>query len=358
MTHGRLRAFACAAGLLLVTGAQPSAAAPERRPFFRPQQASTSIASAENALTLSVFSFGRRFTLDPGNVRFTLRSRDVDGASPVPFAARVGAPVLDRSFDQAQPPGTMTVWRVRVDFPHPPAHGMYQVEAQTVPGFTLYDDGTVLPADGRPVRADVYWPDESGVDAGLRAVRARLGNRTVYGYGGIVLSCGGASFKTYLADVGVKVHAIERRRGAIERMWTGAMTSRGNDAAYWFLSVDPLAIRADYPSAHEFAVGGSSQPAGDEPCPGFSLADPWHADISVTTVPPPPLPAGYDQFKIAVGMPRAEVARRRGYPQGYFTRAELDRQTEWAYEDAIPDAYTVTFRGGRVAAYTVSRGLP
>ena len=122
--------------------------------------------------------------------------------------------------------------------------------------------------------------------------------------------------------------------------------------------MDVLAIRAEWPAAKPFGINGSMQPASDAPCPGLMLADPWHVGVTLSTTPPPPLPAGYDQFVIAVGMSRADVAWRRGYPQGYFTREALDAQDVWSYFDAIPDDYTVTFRNGRVVSFTTPRGLP
>jgi hypothetical protein len=316
------------------------------------------IAARDGAFIVNTWSFGKKFTVDPSKLRFTLRSQDRADAKAMPFDARVGSPVRDRSFDQAQPPGTLTSYDLPVVFPKRPAPGMYDLAVLPQPGFTRNDDGTELPPGERSAHTDVYWPDEDGADVGLSSVRARLVNRTVYGLGGIVLSCGAASFKTYLASVGVTVRSVERRHGVLQRLWTGSMVNWGNDAAYSFLSVDPLELRAEYPKAAPFGTGGSTEPAGDAPCPGLTLADPWHVDVTITSTPPPPLPSGYDQFKIAIGMSRADVARRRGYPQGYFTRAALDAQPEWAYEDALVDAYTITFRNGRVASFTVPRGLP
>jgi hypothetical protein len=378
------RALVCGAAFVLVTCAQAPAPSPAPktitppsgpfssrsfpaqggrggRPRFTPppQRASFGLATEHNAFVVNVFSFGKKFQADPSKLHFTLLSQDRPGAPAVPLAAKVEAPALVRSFDQAQPPGTMTVYDVPFTVPAPARAGMYLLIAKVDPGFARYDDGTELSPGAPTASAAVYWPDEAGTDPGLQRARAQLVNRTVYGFGGIVLSCGGASFKMYLADVGVMVRGVERQHGTIEREWTGTMSSRGNDSAFWFFAVDSLAVKADYPSAHEFGTGGSSEPAGDAPCPGFTFADPWHVDISVTTLPPPSrLPAGYDQFKIAVGMTRAEVARRRGYPQGYSTRAALDAQTEWDYEDAPMDSYSVTFRNGRVSAYTVPVGLP
>jgi hypothetical protein len=234
---------------------------------------------------------------------------------------------------------------------------MYDVALVADPGFTRYDDGAVLPLDGRP-HANVYWPDDAGADLGLGTARAALENRTVYGYGGIELSCGAASSKSYLANVGVAVQNVERRRGAVQQLWTGTLTSWGNDAAYSFLAVDPIAVKAAYPAAASSGSGSSSVPAGDAPCPGFFLADPWHVDVTLTTAKPPSLAAGSGQYKIAVGMTRADVAWRRGYPQGYFTRAAINTRAVWAYDDGPGDTYTVTFREGRVATFTVPPGLP
>ena len=347
-------------GPFVVRTFPPAPGGARRVPPYRPQTATVELAERDGGFAVSMFSFGKPFTVDPSKLHFTVRSLDQDGAQPVPFAASVRAPVLDRAFVQAQPAGTMTVFHVPVAFGARPAlPGMYAVAVQFDPGFARYEDGTELPVERTWLgHWNVYWPDERDGDAGLRAARAQLAGKTAYGYGGVVLSCGGASFNIYLADVGFRVRGVERRRGVVTRLWTGSTMHAGNDAAYWFFAVDPLAIRAEYPSAHAFATGGSTQPAGNAPCPGLELADPWHAGVTLSTTPPPPLPAGYDQFGIAVGMSRADVAWRRGYPQGYFTREQLDAQDVWSYFAAIPDNYTVTFRGDRVASFTTARGLP
>jgi hypothetical protein len=376
-----LRVLACGAACVLANCAQPAPAStptpepsgafssssftppPARRRFRRagfvprPQSATVSF-GAPGAFSVGVFSFGKKFTVDPTKLHFVIRPWNAT-AAPVPFEAQVGSPILERSFDQARPPGTMTVYSLPVVFPTRPARpGMYDVTLEADPGFARYDDGTELPV-GSWERSDVYWPDdEAGADPGLRAAREAIENRVVYGYGGIVISCHRALFSTYLADVGVQVRSVERRHGTVERMWTGSMTSRGNDQAYSFLAVDPLVVHAEYPSAKWFATGGGGTTDNDAPCPGFTLADPWHIGVSLTTTKPPPLPAGYDQFKIAVGMSRDDVARRRGFPQGYSTRAELGARSVWEYDDALMDQYTVTFRNGRVASFTVPRGLP
>jgi hypothetical protein len=382
-----LRLLACGAAVALAGGAQspePSSTLPplEAGPFtsgtftpapimaprgprgrdipYRPQRSTVTLAVRDNAFAVEVFSFGRPFVVDPGKLRLTVRNLDKAGARPVPFAADAGAPVLDRSFTQAQPPGTMTVFHVPVTFRmRPPQPGMYDVALESGAGFTRFADGAELPLE-RPSAShwNVYWPDERDGDRGLRAARTELAGKTAYGYGGFTLSCGAASFKIYLADAGFHVRRVEREHGVVERQWTGSTVSWGNDAAYWFFAVDPLAIHADYPSANAFGTGGSSQPAGDAPCPGMTLADPWHVAVTLTTVPPPRLPAGYDQAKIAVGMSRADVRWRRGYPQGYFTREALDAKDVWSYFPAIPDSYELTFRDDRLVSFTTPRGLP
>ncbi len=322
----------------------------------RAQTANVALDAQDGAFLVIVESFGKKFSVDAAKLRFTVHAANARGAS-TPLAADVGEPVLDRTVDQGKG-GAVRWYHVPIAFPsHPSTPGMYDVALVTAPGFVRADDGSSVRLEGPP-HANVYWPDEGGDDAGLRAARGAIDGRTVYGYGGIVLSCGDASFKSYLADVGVAVNEVERRRGKVQRLWTGAMTSWGNDAAYSFFAVDPLAVRASYPSAPTFGTGGSSLPAGDAPCPGFFVADPWHLEVTLTTAKPPPLPAGYDQFKIAVGMTRADVARRRGYPQGYYTARALNVMPVWSYYDGPGDAYTVRFREGRVAAFTVPLGLP
>ena len=332
-----------------------------RRPrgaWFAPRPQSADVGfGAQGAFEVGVSSFGKKFTVDPTKLHFAIRPWNAT-AAPVPFGAQIGAPVLDRSFDQARPPGTLTSYHLTVVFPTRPARpGMYDVTAEADPGFARYDDGTELPVGSWP-RADVYWPDEAGSDAGLRTARDALENRTVYGYGGIVVTCHASLYSTYLADVGVPVRSVERRHNTVERMWTGPMTSRGNEQAYSFLAVDPLVVHAEYPSAKWFSTGGGGPTDGDAPCPGFTLADPWHIGLTITTTKPPPLPGGDAQFTIAVGMSRDDVARRRGYPQGYFSRASLDAQSVWEYDDALMDQYKVTFSNDRVASFTVPPRMP
>ncbi len=382
-----LRVLACGAAFLLSTSAQspPNLAATtpplENGPFttrnftpapgsgrrglpgfvppLRTQGATIGLAERNGAFALSVSSFGKPFVADPAKLHFTVRTLDESGARPAPFEAAVGAPVLDRSFAQARPAGTLTAFHLPVTFRTRPARpGMYDVALFIDAGFTRFADGAELPVERRSeLHWNVYWPDERDGDRGLRTVRAQLSGKTAWAFGGFVLSCGPASFNTYFADVAFRVRGVEREHGVVTRLWTGSTTHWGNDRAYWFFAVDPLAIRAEQPSAHAFSTGGSTQPAGNWPCPGMELADPWHAGVTLSTTPPPPLPAGYDQFKIARGMTRADVAWRTGYPQGYFTRAALDAQNVWSYYGFL-DRYTVTFRAGRVVSYTVPRDLP
>ena len=329
-----------------------------RRPNVAPRaQTATLSFGARGGFEVSVFSFGKPFTIDPSKLRFVIRPGDAT-SEPKPFAAQVGAPVLDRKDEQAQPPGTVMSYHLPIVFPARPARpGMYDVTTQPDPGFMKYEDGTEFPVDSWP-RSDVYWPDEAGADAGLRAARGALVNRMVYGYGGLVISCHSSAFRTYLADVGVPVRSVERRHDMVEQMWTGSMMSWGNDQAYSFLAVDPLVVNAEYPSEKWFAIGGGGSTDDAAPCPGFTLADPWHIDVTLSTTKPPALPAGYDQFKIAVGMSRDDVVRRRGYPQGYLNRASLDAKSVWEYDAALMDQYTVTFRNGRVASFTLPQQMP
>lgn len=354
-----LRVVAAAALIVATSSQSPAprhAGAPARAvPAARSSQnADVVLDVQDNAFLVIVESFGKKFTVDPAKLRFTIRAVNGGGARE-PFAADVGEPVLDRTVDVQD--GSVRWYHLPIAFATRPARpGMYDVALVTAPGFVRADDGSAIAIEGSP-HANVYWPDEAGDDAGLRAARASIDGRTVYGFGGLVLSCGEASFKTYQADVGITITGVARRHH-IERLWTGAMTSWGNDVAYSFFAIDPLAVTANYPAGQTFASGGSSQPAGDAPCPGFYVADPWHLEITLTAVKPPALPQGYDQFKITPGMTRDEVARRRGYPQGYFTLAALNRQTVWAYDDGPADEYTITFREGRVVGFTVPPGLP
>jgi hypothetical protein len=340
------------------------APAPSRRKVPRtvvtppPQSASFNLGAQDGAFLVSVSSFGKKYTVDRTKVHFTVRSLEGRGGARTSLHAEVGDPVFDRSVDQDQGSGTVTGYHLPIAFPDRPEHpGMYDVAVVADSGFARYNDGSVLRTEGAS-HVNVYWPDDMGDDAGLRTAKAVLENHTVYGYGGIELSCGAASSKTYLANVGVAVQSVERRHGAVQQLWTGALPSWGNDAAYSFFAVDPLAVKATYPSAASFGSGSSSAPAGDAPCPGFLLADPWQLDVTLTATKPPPLPGGSDQYTIAFGMSRADVAWRRGYPQGYATRAVMNGRSVWAYEDGPGDAYTVTFRDGRVVAFTVPPGLP
>jgi hypothetical protein len=376
---GPVLALGCGAAFILATSAQSAAPPASRSPVAYaaktaapasprrkvpnahvtppPQSASFNLGAQDGAFLVSVSSFGKKYTVDPNKLHFTIRSLEGRAVSRTPLHADVGEPVLDRSFDQEQSPGTVMGYHLPIAFPRPERPGMYEVAVVADTGFTRYDDGAVLPVDGRP-HANVYWPDDAGDDAGLRGARTTLESHTVYGYGGIQLSCGVASSKTYVANVGVAVQSVERRRGTVQQLWTGALPSWGNDTAYSFFAVDPLAVKAAYPASASTGSGSSSAPAGDAPCPGFFLADPWHVDITVSTAKPPPLSPGSDPYKIALGMTRADVAWRRGYPQGYFTRAAINTRAVWAYDDGPGDTYTVTFREGRVATFTVPPGLP
>jgi hypothetical protein len=51
-------------------------------------------------------------------------------------------------------------------------------------------------------------------------------------------------------------------------------------------------------------------------------------------------------------MTRDDVARRRGDPPGYATRAARDRAPVWVYTGGPFDSYEVRFRNGRVTSFT------
>lgn len=349
-----LRAVVYGAALVLATHAQstPPSPLPRAERTEPPAHTNFFLEAGNGAFHIRVPTFGnshgRPFTVDPSRLHFTISSIDVPGP-PRPFAAHIGAPTLIKWY------GT-PMYDLLVVFPRPPEHaGMFRVTAEAQPGLARYEDGAHVPVNAA-YSADVYWPDEAGSDSGLRAARARIANRTVYGFGGIALSCGARSSRGYTPNVGVTIRSVERRRGTVQRLWTGALARRGDDSVYSFLAVDPLAVRAAYPAT---AIYGSSsapdEPVGDAPCPGFFLADPWHVDVSLTSKPPPRLPRSVG---IAAGMSRDEVVWLAGYPSVYGTVASFRAQDHWDYDAAPPFQWSVTFAHDRVIKLDPPGKLP
>lgn len=304
----------------------------------------------DGAIHLDVFS-STPFTIDPAALHFTLRpyrNFDVDGTARA-FRAEttLGKPVLGGVLLRPSYDVTLSV-------APPPKPGMYQLSAETDPGFARTADGKPLPLTRFPAAAlsamAAWWPDERGGDPGLRTIRTRFTGHVAHAYGQAVRSCETprASWGTsYPAETPLHVEAVTRERGRVALLQVGSGTG---DFAFRFLAFDPIALRITSP-------GEPSIPNVPH-CP-FVLryADPWHIETALTVAAPPPFgpPRG---FPVRVGMSRDEVVWRMGYPDQYGTVASFRALDRWTYVEPTPFAWWVQFKNDRVVDVHPPGNLP
>ncbi len=205
---------------------------------------------------------------------------------------------------------------------------------------------------------NLWWPNQDSTDPTIENVRKEISGKSVYGYGGIDISCP-HWHKMYAATVPIAVHDVVRERGKVE-LWTGSTVHWGNDSALHFFAIDPLRMVVDIPSTKPIALGGSNQPTSDEsPCPALVLAD-FQIDVILSTQPPSREATILLQrsYALSVGMTRAAVAWQRGYPNEFGDREQLDRENVWQYFDGPLDGYSITFADDRVVSFTKPQGMP
>ncbi|MBV8170561.1 MAG: hypothetical protein JO219_01375 [Candidatus Eremiobacteraeota bacterium] len=251
-----------------------------------------------------------------------------------------------------------TDYRIPVRFEPPDPPGMYDVELHVAKDFGRTSDGAPLewlhPETSWPVY--VWWPDIR-TDFALADAKNRFVGKNVFGYGGIAIGCSSQWFRTYYPTTPIRVKSVIRDRKRLAVLWTGSTVHWGNEAALHFFANDPLRFIVDLPKEKPAGEGGSSAPINNNPCPSIVLAD-WQVDLTLSTVAPPPLPSDFGASQaIRVGMSRSEVAWRKGYPNEFGEKSALDRNETWHYRDSLLDDYSVTFRNGKVNAFTTG-GMP
>lgn len=309
----------------------------------------------EGQSRLEVFSGPVPFVIDLHALRFTVRAYDgfrPDPTAPaLPIHVELGPPVAEPNS------GLRPAYRIAITVAAPPRPGMYELSAETLPGFARTANGDELPAR-RFLNAGIgtivaWWPDVRGGDPGLRDVRTRFANRAVHGYadGNIPLQC--PNWGTAVGPAGARIGAVVREIGHAEILHPG--TTWGGDVGPQFLAFDPLALRV---------VGGPEPPPLPSPLPAlipcdFALhfADPWHVDTTITTAAPPRLSPGQG-FAIRPGMSRDEVIWRAGYPNEFGTAAQLRAENEWRYISPTPFSWSVTFAHDRVVHVDPPGRLP
>lgn len=317
-----------------------------------------SLYTQDGLASLLASSLGESYILDPAKLSFVAWPHGSHSA-PLPLTATIGAPSYIPPDGSGVPAECrLKEYALRVSFgeaPGPP--GLYDVELQTADGFAKTDRGVSLPyrdssrfPESR-LLGTISWPRDP--DVTLARARAEFVGRNVYGYGGISIACPHWS-NAYEFNVPVLIRAVERDTGQLEDLSTGPATD--------FFAVSPLRFVVDVPSIQPLAQGGTSGDSRNEPgsgsCPGFVLAD-WQVDRTIGLSPPPvPFDPSRDVRRnsfypeIAVGMTRDDVAWRIGYPSDFADRAAIDRESVWTYEQPPPGGFTVTFRDGKVIAFT------
>ncbi|HTD35248.1 MAG TPA: hypothetical protein VK665_16400 [Candidatus Elarobacter sp.] len=335
----RIAAFAGALSLFTGQAGMPQTSADVRIGF----------GVRDGVLHLDVFS-GVPFTVDPAALHFTLRPYRgfaVDEtARAIPVRAVPSAPVLSGvplrpSYD------------IPVSIASPPGWGMYQLSAETDPGFARTGDGNPLPVTQFPEAGigaiAAWWPDERGGDPRLRATQARFTGRVAHAYGEAVRTCDQphASWGTgYPARTPLHVEAVSRERGRVALLSVGSGTG---DYAFRFLAFDPLAFRI---------AGPEAVPPASQPCP-FVLryADPWHVDTALGLAAPPAF-GTQPGFAVRAGMSRDDVVWLVGYPGRYGTVASFRAEDRWTYPAPAPFSWWVRFKKDRVVEVRPPGDLP
>jgi hypothetical protein len=225
------------------------------------------------------------------------------------------------------------------------------------PGFFLLQttaNGRLAP-EGGPITTRIWgsdgslpppllWqPDESRGDAELKTLRMEFSGRTVYGFGGLSVSCAPQWTRVYGFDVPLRVVSITRDRGTFSEVGTGSQIGL-NVYGPTFYAVDPIRIVFALPSRPP--IGTNYQVAGRSgPCPALVLAD--FQVTSVLSTRPPPSGLSCPARRIPLGLTREALTWCRGYPWEIADAATLRRESTWHYGVGL-GAYSVTFSHDKV----------
>jgi hypothetical protein len=232
--------------------------------------------------------------------------------------------------------------------------GLHVLHVRPSPRFARTAAGP-LPLPVNSFSIWVWRPDEAGADRGLQAMRARYLGRTIYAFGGARVGCHDRD-TVYLWQSGLRVTRVEREKSRIDMLVTGTTLSElpGTSTAFSFFAIHPVKLWL-LPTLSAKSPGGNGVSSDREiPCnPGMRFADPWHAEITVTTALPP-----RNIRAIHIGSTRADVLWLSGYPNVYGTPAQFQRMNTWSYHLPAPSSWYVQFRNGRVVRYWPPRMPP
>lgn len=211
--------------------------------------------------------------------------------------------------------------------------GRYELTVAADTGFAHTDRGVPAALDNFDV-VQVYWPDERRGDAAAADLRRRILGRTVYAFGGSLLSCG-AEHKPEAFNVPLRVTGVRRDAGAAYWLETGAT---GHAYPSMFVAVDPIEVKAN----------------GCDP--GFRFADPWQAGVSITTQPPPRGLA--PDTPIVPGTSRNTVLWLLGYPDQFGSAQYFNALDGWYYAWPMGNSKSVSFAHDRVVRYKIASCSP
>jgi len=322
------------------------------------------------AMSIGASTFGDVIALDPSKLRLLARpfAPGTSGGSQLGIVASIGAaqesvPSGPRGYFLTHPlPYSVQHFSIPVELSGPPGPpGIYDVWPDAAAGFATARDGTPIPLADRSGFSAAYpeqisWPDESGNDRVLEALRKKLVGRSVYGYGGIAISCRPQSTTFYAASTPVRIRSIERERGKVMWLGTGSAASAPLVIGLGFIAYDPVSINVDQPDPTRYPPLGSNGGVGGatKMCPAFELAD-WQIDTTLS-LRPPPSGIATPQTPLRIGMSRDDLVWARGYPNEVGTRAVLRAESIWHYGAAMSQ-FTVTLVEGRIASFTTPSNM-
>jgi hypothetical protein len=345
---------------LLVAGAlcvaSSSATQAQRTGFFPNVSLQLQPSDGSAGFVVSATSYKAPFTVDFSKLSFFVRPNGSPQSAGRPLKARIGsAAVVSTNLAHAPVDPVITGFRAPVAFPDPPDDGAtYDISATARTGFAQTPTGE-LPLGNVGIgglnATPIWWASKTLGAASLRRLRHTYEGRTVYGYGGIAVSCAPDWTRFYPATTPIRVRSI-RREHTVTWLGTGH-ASYPYVGGLGFIAWNPVRVVFSptdaTPSGTNYRVGGA---AGD--CPALLLAD-WQAESVLSTSPPPSSIPTVASPEVKVGMSRDQVAWIRGYPNEMGDRATLRKEVAWRYGTMPMNSSTITFNGDRVASVVSAR---
>ena len=311
------------------------------------QAVTFSLDARDGAATLYASSRGLTYTVNPQKLTFFATPYGSPGRHALAIAATIGPPVPYFTYTGPNAPqGSPITYAMRVTFAPPPGKsGIYELLLRTQPGFAYDNSGASLRYGGFMESSEVlaWWPDVSGGDRALRDARRRFAGHTVYGYGGLGVECGPTS-TTVPPTTPVHVANVDRARGTVTILGTGAPALWHAPGDPWFLAIDPLRFYVDKGPIESCASS-------------FDLAD-WQLSRTLTATAPPGSISTSGIRALRLGMTREQVVWQLGYPSTFGDLASLQHANIWHYPNTGTGAITVTFRDDRVTSLTTPVPMP